>query len=207
MLVLHTYTHTEREQDTHTHTQKENSSGIPISNQCSTVKQTQQTCECSNGEGVVCLYWTNIESERQAIKPIQSHSFGGWQLKLSLFKLSLSKSHFSFFGRHPKSPVRTSSFTGVKKKKKKLFILNNVSLVFQTVSATATPTAAATSTTWTSSRVSAASTTPGVRTANTADWATSETPLLNWMMRASVSVSLRGDSESVCRAVVWDGAC
>lgn len=119
MLVLHTYTHRKRARHTQT---KKNSSGIPISNQCSTVKQTQQTCECSNGEGVVCLYWTNIESERRAIKPIQSHSFGGWQLKLSLFKLSLSKSHFSFFGRHPKSPVRTSSFTGVKKKKKKRFL-------------------------------------------------------------------------------------
>lgn len=38
---------------TQTHTQD---SGIPISNHCSPAEQTQQSCECSNGEGLACLY-------------------------------------------------------------------------------------------------------------------------------------------------------
>lgn len=80
-------------------------------------------------------------------------------------------------------------------------------LFIQTVSVTATPTAAATSTTWTSSPVSAASTTPEARTANTADWDTSATPLPSWMMRTSALVSLLGVRESMRGGDSRDNPC
>ncbi len=86
-------THMRAHTHTHTHTQD---SGIPISNQCSPAKQTQQTRECRNGEGVVCLYWANIESEKQVIKHTQSHSFVHWHLKLKLSDISVSASNSSF---------------------------------------------------------------------------------------------------------------
>lgn len=171
----------------HTHTQD---GGIPISNQCHPVKQTQQTCECRNGQGVVCLYGTDIESGRQVIKHTQKESSVhlGWRIKLyhippcKSFTLSFCDHRIlqNMFNKTILSCVLTS------------IVNTSICLFFQTVSATATPTAAATSTTWTSSRASAASTTPGARTASTAGWDTSATLPPNWTMRASASVSWQG---------------
>lgn len=88
---LHSDSSTPVHTNTHVHTQD---SGIPISNQCSPVKQTQQTCERRNGEGGVCLYWTNIESGSHKTHA-RSRSFVHWRLKVKPSDVSVNASNLS----------------------------------------------------------------------------------------------------------------